>query len=248
MSEEPRLEELDRLIAIGKQKGFLTYDEVNDALPSDIVSLDQLDDIMIDVREPWTSRWSTPPRPAACPRRSSSGRRPWRTTTMEAAGHHRPDPRPRGADRGSRCASTCARWGASLSSPARARSTLAKRIEEGEEQVTRAMPLHEPRPRALPRTARPAQPQRDLRQGEWSTSTRRSPATRRPRPWPARSSRASPRSTDLLRERDRLRERAASSASRARQEEGEGARSRRGSAWTGRPSSGRPRCWRPCAR
>jgi RNA polymerase primary sigma factor len=47
MSEEPRLEELDRLITIGKQKGFLTYDEVNDALPSDIVSLDQLDDIMM---------------------------------------------------------------------------------------------------------------------------------------------------------------------------------------------------------
>jgi RNA polymerase primary sigma factor len=32
---------------MGKQKGFLTYDEVNDALPSDIVSLDQLDDIMM---------------------------------------------------------------------------------------------------------------------------------------------------------------------------------------------------------
>src|SRR2546428_6388333 len=47
MSEEPKLEELDRLITRGKQKGFLTYDEVNDALPSDIVSLDQLDDIMM---------------------------------------------------------------------------------------------------------------------------------------------------------------------------------------------------------
>ena len=47
MSEEPKLEELDRLITMGKQKGFLTYDEVNDALPSDIVSLDQLDDIMM---------------------------------------------------------------------------------------------------------------------------------------------------------------------------------------------------------
>jgi len=47
MSEEPRLEELDRLISMGKKKGFLTYDEVNDALPSDIVSLDQLDDIMM---------------------------------------------------------------------------------------------------------------------------------------------------------------------------------------------------------
>jgi RNA polymerase primary sigma factor len=47
MSEEPKLEELDRLISVGKQKGFLTYDEVNDALPSDMVSLDQLDDIMM---------------------------------------------------------------------------------------------------------------------------------------------------------------------------------------------------------
>src|SRR4030095_13279393 len=34
-------------ISRGKQKGFLTYDEVNDALPSDVVSLDQLDDIMM---------------------------------------------------------------------------------------------------------------------------------------------------------------------------------------------------------
>jgi len=47
MADEPKLEELDKLIAVGKQKGFLTYDEVNDALPSDIVSLDQLDDIMM---------------------------------------------------------------------------------------------------------------------------------------------------------------------------------------------------------
>jgi RNA polymerase primary sigma factor len=47
MSDEAKLGELDRLISMGKQKGFLTYDEVNDALPSDIVSLDQLDDIMM---------------------------------------------------------------------------------------------------------------------------------------------------------------------------------------------------------
>src|ERR687892_1781610 len=47
MSDEPKLGELDRLISMGKQKGYLTYDEVNDALPSDIVSLDQLDDIMV---------------------------------------------------------------------------------------------------------------------------------------------------------------------------------------------------------
>jgi RNA polymerase primary sigma factor len=47
MADEPKTEGLDRLISKGKQKGFLTYDEVNDALPSDMVSLDQLDDIMM---------------------------------------------------------------------------------------------------------------------------------------------------------------------------------------------------------
>ncbi|HSE03735.1 MAG TPA: RNA polymerase sigma factor RpoD [Methylomirabilota bacterium] len=47
IGEEPKIEELDKLIAKGKQKGFLTYDEVNDALPSDLVTLDQLDDIML---------------------------------------------------------------------------------------------------------------------------------------------------------------------------------------------------------
>jgi RNA polymerase primary sigma factor len=47
MADEPKMDELDKLISMGKQKGFLTYDEVNDALQSDIVSLDQLDDIMM---------------------------------------------------------------------------------------------------------------------------------------------------------------------------------------------------------
>ena len=47
MADEPKLEGLDKLVAKGKQKGFLTYDEVNDALPSDLVSLDKLDDIMM---------------------------------------------------------------------------------------------------------------------------------------------------------------------------------------------------------
>ncbi len=47
MADEQKMDELDKLISMGKQKGFLTYDEVNDALPSDIISLDQLDDIMM---------------------------------------------------------------------------------------------------------------------------------------------------------------------------------------------------------
>lgn len=36
---------LDRLIALGKKKGYLTYDEVNDVLPDDIVSSDDIDQV-----------------------------------------------------------------------------------------------------------------------------------------------------------------------------------------------------------
>ncbi len=40
-------EEINQLITIGKEKGYLTYDQVNSALPPDVVSPDQIDDIMV---------------------------------------------------------------------------------------------------------------------------------------------------------------------------------------------------------
>jgi len=36
---------LEKLIAIGKQKGFLTYDEVNDVLPDEVTSSDEIDQL-----------------------------------------------------------------------------------------------------------------------------------------------------------------------------------------------------------
>jgi RNA polymerase primary sigma factor len=38
--------EVQQLIDLGKSKGFLTYEEVNDALPSDVVAADQVEDVM----------------------------------------------------------------------------------------------------------------------------------------------------------------------------------------------------------
>jgi len=40
------MEEMKQLIDLGKEKGFLTYDEVNDLLPPDLVSSEQIDDVM----------------------------------------------------------------------------------------------------------------------------------------------------------------------------------------------------------
>ena len=41
------VQELNRLIAAGKEKGYLTLDEVNEALPEDIVTAEKLDDMMM---------------------------------------------------------------------------------------------------------------------------------------------------------------------------------------------------------
>src|SRR5258708_1364967 len=37
---------VQQLIDLGKSKGYLTYEEVNDALPANVVSADQIDDVM----------------------------------------------------------------------------------------------------------------------------------------------------------------------------------------------------------
>jgi len=46
MSKKTGMEEVQQLIDMGKEKGYLTYDEVNDILPESMVSSDQLDDVM----------------------------------------------------------------------------------------------------------------------------------------------------------------------------------------------------------
>jgi len=43
MKRQGTKKEVDRLITLGKQKGYLTYDEVNDLLPEDITSSDEID-------------------------------------------------------------------------------------------------------------------------------------------------------------------------------------------------------------
>ena len=40
------MKEGKKLIDLGKEKGYLTYDDVNDMLPAEVVSPDQIDDVM----------------------------------------------------------------------------------------------------------------------------------------------------------------------------------------------------------
>src|SRR3989441_12978028 len=45
LSIEEKYDEVRQLITIGKEKGYLLYDEVNELLPSEITSSDELDDL-----------------------------------------------------------------------------------------------------------------------------------------------------------------------------------------------------------
>jgi RNA polymerase primary sigma factor len=47
MDKEIKSEEFKKLLSLGEERGFLTYDDVNDLLPTDIVSSDQIDDILM---------------------------------------------------------------------------------------------------------------------------------------------------------------------------------------------------------
>ncbi len=47
MPKEEQLDEVKQLISIGKEKGFLTYEELNNALPPDVISSNRLDSIMM---------------------------------------------------------------------------------------------------------------------------------------------------------------------------------------------------------
>jgi RNA polymerase primary sigma factor len=51
MSNEVKVDQVKQLISIGKEKGYLTYEEVNDFLPDDVVSSGEIDDIFIMFNE-----------------------------------------------------------------------------------------------------------------------------------------------------------------------------------------------------
>jgi RNA polymerase primary sigma factor len=47
MSKDDKLDEVKNLISLGKEKGFLTYDELNNMLPTDVLSSEQIDNLMV---------------------------------------------------------------------------------------------------------------------------------------------------------------------------------------------------------
>ena len=51
MSKEKRTDEIQRLVSLGRQKGQLTYKDLNQALPAEVMSSDQLHLILMALSE-----------------------------------------------------------------------------------------------------------------------------------------------------------------------------------------------------
>src|ERR1041384_7066341 len=111
------------LISMGKAKGFLTYDEVNEHMPESILSSEQMDDwlsafsgegieIVDEKSKIEVTGWARGTRTANA---TTSAARPRRTARKKK--RRRATPRPTIP-----CASTCGAWGRSRCSRARARS------------------------------------------------------------------------------------------------------------------------------
>ena len=49
MALDDKFEDIQKLIDTGKEKGYLTYDQVNDLIPNDISSADELDDLLATI-------------------------------------------------------------------------------------------------------------------------------------------------------------------------------------------------------
>ncbi len=45
MSIEEKYDEIRALMAMGKEKGYLLYEEINELLPADVTSAEELDDL-----------------------------------------------------------------------------------------------------------------------------------------------------------------------------------------------------------
>ncbi len=48
---KPKSEHVSKILEVGKEKGYITYKQVNDILPEEVVSSEEIDDILLMLGE-----------------------------------------------------------------------------------------------------------------------------------------------------------------------------------------------------
>ncbi len=76
---EDKFDDIKKLIDVGKEKGYLTYNEVNDLLPNDMHSPEDLDDLLTTIGTQGIDILEGPKLPsAALDKKYDHGNRGWR--------------------------------------------------------------------------------------------------------------------------------------------------------------------------
>ena len=113
-----------KMIKQAKKRGFVTFDQLNEVLPSDTTSPEQIEDIMAMLSEMGIN--VTESRRGRRRRGKGRGRRRRAPIPSSSRSRRRPSPRPRSPSPASaptiRCACICARWARSSCCRARAKS------------------------------------------------------------------------------------------------------------------------------
>jgi len=55
---DDKFDDIKKLIDTGKEKGYLTYDQVNDLIPGDVHSPDDLDDLLTTISHQALMSWT----------------------------------------------------------------------------------------------------------------------------------------------------------------------------------------------
>ncbi len=106
---DERQSQLKLLIARGKEQGYLTYAEVNDHLPSEIVDPEQIEDIVNMINDMGIPVYEKAPDAESLLLTDATGARRTRKRSRKQPRRSRRST-PNSAARPTRCACTCARW------------------------------------------------------------------------------------------------------------------------------------------
>ena len=113
------LDDITKLIDAGREKGYLTYNEVNNLIPHDVHSPEALDDLLATIGTRGIDVL------AGQPKLASSALKKQFDKEVEAGDEVELDLTPALLKRPTiRCACTCARWAQCLCSPAKGKWTL----------------------------------------------------------------------------------------------------------------------------
>ena len=105
---EDRQSQLKLLIARGKEQGYLTYAQVNDHLPTEIVDPEQIEDIVNMINDMGIPVYEKAPDAESL--LPPSHRRPPTKRRSRKPPRRSPRSMPSSAAPPTRCACTCARW------------------------------------------------------------------------------------------------------------------------------------------